>query len=244
MPDMKSSVIIPALNEEESLGYVLASIPMDLIAEIIVVDGGSTDNTVSIAEAAGARVIREPRRGYGRACATGVEHANGEILIFLDADGADDPTDIQALVEPLKAEEAEIVLGSRLAGELETNAMPWQQYFGNRLSAWLIRLLYRLPVTDLSPFRAVRKSKLMELGMTEMTYGWPTEMIVKAARQGWRIREIPVRYRSRYGGTSKISGTLRGTVLATYHIISTILRYALSAEEKNDTKASPNQKLS
>ena len=240
---MKSSVIIPALNEEDSIGYVLASIPLEKIAEIIVVDGGSTDNTVSIAEDAGALVIREPRRGYGRACATGVEHANGEILIFLDADGADDPAEIQVLAAPIQAGEADMVLGSRLAGELETNAMPWQQFFGNRLSAWLIRLLYRIPVTDLSPFRAVRKSKLMDLGMTEMTYGWPTEMIVKAARQGWRMREIPVRYRSRYGGSSKISGTLRGTVLATYYIISTILRYALSTEDKSDTKASPNQNL-
>lgn len=224
---MKTSLIIPALNEEESLGYVLSSIPGELISEIIVVDGGSTDNTVGIAKRAEASVIQQPRRGYGRACTTGIEHANGDVLIFLDADGADDPVEVRALIDPIISGDAEMVLGSRLAGEIESGAMPWQQYFGNWLSAKLIRLLYGLPVTDLSPFRAVKKSKLIELDMTEMTYGWPTEMIVKAARQGWRIQEIPVRYRARFGGESKISGTLRGTVLATYFIISTILRYAL-----------------
>ena len=122
-----------------------------------------------------------------------------------------------------------MVLGSRLAGEIEDGAMPWQQHFGNWLSSLLIRMLYRLPVTDLSPFRAVRKSKLLDLGMTEMTYGWPTEMIVKAAKRGWKIKEIPVNYRSRYGGQSKISGTLKGTVLATYYIISAILKYSFNS---------------
>ena len=231
---MKASVIIPALNEEESLGYVLTSIPREKIMEIIVVDGGSTDNTVNIARDAGARVIQEPRRGYGRACATGVEQAQGDILIFLDADGADNPTEIQALIDPIRAGEADMVLGSRLAGEIEADAMPWQQYFGNWLSALLIRLLYRLPLTDLSPYRGIKKSRLIELGMTEMTYGWPTEMIVKAARKGWKIKEIPANYRSRYGGKSKISGTLRGTMGATYNIIFTILRYALKTKKQND----------
>ena len=234
---MKTSVITPALNEEDSLGFVLTSIPKEQIAEIIVVDGGSTDNTINIAEAAGARVIREPRRGYGQACATGVEHAKEDILVFLDADGADDPAEIQALIDPIKVGDADMVLGSRLAGKIEAGAMPWQQYFGNWLSAWLIRLLYKLPVTDLSPFRAVRKTKLLQLGMTEMTYGWPTEMIVKAARQGWQIKEVPVKYRSRFGGESKISGTLRGTLLATYFIISTILRYGLNAEKRSSTNS-------
>lgn len=229
---MKTSVIIPALNEEESLGFVLSSIPRENISEIIVVDGGSTDGTVRIAKDAGARVVQEPRRGYGRACATGVRQVKEEIVVFLDADGADNPGEIQILIEPIFDGEVDMVLGSRLAGEIEAGAMPWQQYFGNWLSARLIRLLYRLPVTDLSPFRAVRKSKLMDLGMTEMTYGWPTEMIVKAIRQGWKLKEIPVNYRSRYGGESKISGTLRGTVLAAYFIISTILRYAL--EQKSN----------
>ncbi len=227
--NMQVSVIIPTLNEEESLGFVLSNIPQNCVDEIIVVDGGSTDNTVSIAETAGARVIHEPRRGYGQACATGADNAIGDIVVFLDADGADDPANLPQLLEPILSGDADMVLGSRLAGEIEKDAMPWQQYFGNWLSARLIHLLYRLPITDLSPFRALKKSKLTELSMTEMTYGWPTEMIVKAAKVGWKITEIPVNYRVRYGGESKISGTLRGTVLATYYILMTIFRYILNA---------------
>ena len=132
---MKTSLIIPALNEEESLGYVLSNISGELISEIIVIDGGSTDNTVGIAKTTGACVIQQPRRGYGRACATGVEHANGEILVFLDADGADDPVEIRTVIDPIISGDADMVLGSRLAGEIDGNAMPWQQYFGNWLSA-------------------------------------------------------------------------------------------------------------
>ena len=139
---MKTSVIIPALNEEESIGYVLTSIANDKDCEIIVVDGGFSDNTVNLAEAAGARVVHEPRRGYGRACATGVQNSNGDILVFLDADGADDPAKLTTLIEPILRREADMVLGSRLAGEIQADAMPWQQYFGNWLSARLIRLLY------------------------------------------------------------------------------------------------------
>jgi glycosyltransferase involved in cell wall biosynthesis len=221
---MDTSIIIPALNEEESIGHVLAEIP-NIPLEIIVVDGGSIDRTVEIAQNVGARVITETRRGYGRACATGVEHATGELLVFLDADGADDPKMVEDLILPIQSGEADMVLGSRLAGDIQPGAMPWQQHFGNWLSSWLIRILYRLPITDLSPFRAVRKTKLASLQMSEMTYGWPTEMIVKAARHGWKIVEIPVNYRARVGGQSKISGTLRGTVLATYYIISTIFKY-------------------
>ncbi len=221
---MSVSIIIPTLNEEESIGFVLSSIPQALADEIVVVDGGSTDQTVAIAEAAGARVFAEPRRGYGRACATGVEEAIGDIIVFLDADGADDPANVAALVVPIQTRNADMVLGSRLSGMIEPRAMPWQQYFGNWLSARLIHWIYGLPITDLSPLRAVRKSMLVELGMTEMTYGWPTEMIVKAARARWLIEEIPVNYRKRYGGQSKISGTLRGTILAAYFIIGTIIQ--------------------
>lgn len=242
---MKTSLIIPTLNEEESLGFVLENIPEGYIDEVLVVDGGSTDKTVEIANAFGARVIQEDRRGYGQACSTGSDHASGEILVYLDADGADDPTGIPEIIQPILDNQADMVLGSRLAGTIVSGAMPWHQNFGNWLSALLIRILYRLSITDLSPFRAVRKTKLHELGMTEMTYGWPTEMIAKAARQKWNIIEIPVNYRPRYGGHSKISGTIRGTVLATYYILSTIIKYAFNAKTQRSKGAEKRfQKIS
>ncbi len=223
---MKTSIIIPTYNEAESIAYVIGKIPDRARYEILVVDGGSGDETVALASASGAQVISEPRRGYGQACMTGLMQSTGEIVVFLDADGADDPTQIPELIAPLEQNQADMVLGSRLAGKIHSGAMPWHQHFGNWFSAGLIRLLYRLPVTDLSPFRAVRRDKLLALGMTEMTYGWPTEMIAKAARKSWRTVEIPVNYFPRYGGESKISGTVRGTILATYYILSTILKYA------------------
>lgn len=222
---IRVSVVIPAINEEVGIRQVLAAIPYEFISEVIIVDGGSIDETPNVARSAGARVIDEPRPGYGRACATGVSNATGEIVIFMDADGADDPRLIPLLLSPIHHGGADLVLGSRIAGKIKPGAMPWHQQFGNRLSAWSIRWLYRLPITDLSPFRAIIRQKLLDLDMREMTYGWPTEMIVKAARRGLSIEEIPIDYYPRVGGKSKISGTLRGTVLATYHIFSTILRY-------------------
>ncbi len=223
---LNATLVVPALNEEESLGTVLERVDRSLISEIILVDGGSSDDTIPIAEAKGARVIQEKQRGYGRACAVGVARAQSEVIVFMDADGADDPTQISDLVAPLLKDEAEMVLGSRLAGVISPGAMPWHQKFGNQLSARMIRLLYGLPITDLSPFRAVLRSKLLDLDLQEMTYGWPTEMITKAARQNWRILEVPVDYHPRIGGESKISGTVRGTVLATYYIMRTILQYS------------------
>lgn len=226
MLNLDATLVIPALDEEESLGYVLEAVDMDLLSEIILVDGGSSDRTIDIAREHGARVVQEPRRGYGRACATGVAHAQGEIVIFLDADGADDPSQIPNLITPIIKEGVDMVLGSRLAGNIYPGAMPWHQKFGNQLSAGLIRLIYGLPISDLSPFRSVLRSKLLELDMQEMTYGWPTEMITKSARKGWRIQEVPVDYHPRIGGRSKISGTVRGTILATYYILRTIIKYS------------------
>ena len=229
---MDATLVIPAFNEEESIGKVLGAADTGLLSEIILVDGGSSDKTVPIAEAYGARVIHEPRRGYGRACAAGVANARGEIIIFMDADGADDPDQIPSLIAPIVQEGADMVLGSRLAGDIHPGAMPWHQKFGNRLSAGLIRLFYGLPITDLSPFRAVLRQRLLDLNMQEMTYGWPTEMITKAARKGWRIQEIPVNYYPRSGGRSKISGTVRGTILATFHILRTIIKYSMSTGDE------------
>ena len=223
--ELSVTVVIPALNEEESIGHVLAAIPAESVDEVIVVDGGSSDGTVALAEAGGARVVHEGLRGYGHACASGVAAARSDVVVFLDGDGADDPTQIPDLLAPILNGQADLVLGSRLGGEIAPDAMGWHQRFGNWLAAWLICRLYGLGLTDLSPFRAVGRQILLELGMEDMTYGWPTEMIVKAARAGWRVVEVPVRYRPRLGGRSKISGTVRGTTLATYHILSTIFRY-------------------
>lgn len=223
---MQTSVVIPTLNEEANIGEVLKELPMEFVSEVIVVDGGSQDRTPQIAAAGGAKVLLERRPGYGRACAAGAAHAAGDIVVFMDGDGADDPRQLPDLLRPIQEGQADMVLGSRLKMEITPGAMPWHQRFGNRLSAWLFRLLYGLPLTDLSPFRAIYREKLLALGTLEMTYGYPTEMIAKAARQGWRIVEVPVRYRPRSGGSSKISGTLRGTFLATYFILKTILQYA------------------
>jgi len=223
---MRISLIIPALNEADSICAVLAAIPPGLADEILVVDGCSTDGTPELAEAAGARVLHEARRGYGQACATGLAEAQGDIVVFMDADGADDPLFLPVLVAPLLQNQAELVLGSRLAGSMDAGAMPWHQVSGNWLSARLIRGFYGLPITDLSPFRAVLRDRLLRLDMKELTFGWPTEMITKAARQGWRIVEVPVAYHHRIGGKSKISGTLRGSALASYMILRVILRNA------------------
>jgi glycosyltransferase involved in cell wall biosynthesis len=221
-----ASVIIPALNEAESIGYVLAALPQQWVHEILVIDGGSTDGTPEIAEKAGASVIHESRRGYSRACHTGLLAATGSLVVFLDADGADEPSHLPELLEPIVKDDADLVLGSRLAGRMDPEAMHWTQWLGNFLAARLFRWLYHLPITDLSPFRAGRREAVLALDLQEMTYGMPTEMIAKAARRGWRIVEIPVTYHARRGGKSKITGTWRGSFLASTLILRLILHYS------------------
>ena len=220
---MRASIIIPALNEAECLEGVLQGISIADVHEIILVDGGSSDNTVKIAANNGAQVLIEPRKGYGLACEAGIKHASGDVLVFMDADGANDPAQLKELIEPLITRGVDLVLGSRLAGTIVSGAMPWHQRFGNWLSARLIHFLYGFPLTDLSPFRAVNRERLLEIKIEDRTYGWPTEMLVKAILQGWHIEEIPVNYYPRTGGKSKISGTVRGTFFATWHIVSVII---------------------
>lgn len=228
------TVIIPALNEAGNIAELVGAVLAQPVDQVIVVDNGSTDETGERAGGAGALVVREDRRGYGYACAAGVAAATGDILVFLDGDFSFLPAELPRLIEPLQQGAADLVLGSRVLGQIAPGAMPPHQRFGNRLTAWLMGLLYRVKVTDLGPYRAVRRDLLDRLNMAEMTYGWPTEMMVKAARLGSkqgpqqraRIQEVPVSYASRRAGKSKVSGTVRGSLLAGWYILSVTLRYA------------------
>jgi glycosyltransferase involved in cell wall biosynthesis len=224
---MKISVIIPALNEAGNIAALVAEVFAIAPVEVIVVDNGSTDVTATEAQSAGARVVSEPRRGYGYACAAGVAAApTAEVLAFLDGDYSFLPDDLPGLIQPIERGEADLVLGSRTRGHIERGSMPPQQRWGNWLTARLMNLLYGLSITDLGPYRAVRQSVLDQIDMQEMTYGWPVEMIVKAAKHHARIVEVPVNYHSRRAGQSKVSGTLRGTLLAGWRIMNVTLRYA------------------
>ena len=222
---VRVSIIIPTHNEAQSIGRVLGDLPSDLAAEVIVVDSNSNDGTPEIAAGMGARVVQEPRRGYGRACLTGSATANSpDVIVFLDGDYSDRPSELPILLAPIVEGRADITLGSRLQDRRSAEALPWHQVFGNRLAASLIRLLYGLEITDLGPFRAGRADVLRALALEETTYGWAVEMILKGALAGYRVVEVPVSYYPRIG-KSKISGTLKGTIGAGWFILSLILRY-------------------
>ena len=219
------SVIIPTRNEVSAISRVLADLPANLVNEVLVVDSNSTDGTPEIAAKMGACVVHEPRRGYGRACLTGLACADApDVVVFLDGDYSDRPSELPILLAPIIEGRADITLGSRLQGQRSAGALPWHQVLGNRLAASLIRLLYGLEITDLGPFRAGRAEVLRALALEETTYGWAVEMILKGALQGCRIVEVPVSYHPRIG-KSKISGTLKGTIGAAWFILSLILRY-------------------
>jgi len=205
------AIVIPALNEEQAIGSVIRAIP-DWIDDIVVVDNGSTDATARLAAEAGARVLHEPRRGYGQACMAGIAAVTcPDIVVFLDGDGSDDPRQMDGLVAPLARGEADLMIGSRTLGQPEHGSITIQQRFGNALACLLIRLLWGARFTDLGPFRAIRTDALQRLAMTDRSYGWTIQMQIRAVKAGLRCKEVPVIYRRRLG-RSKISGTLRGVV--------------------------------
>jgi len=222
---MRVSVIIPTRNEAQAIGRVLADLPVGLVTEVIVVDNNSTDETTEVAVRMGARVICEPRRGYGRACLTGLARTTApDVVVFLDGDYSDRPSELPLLLAPLAEGRADISIGSRLAGPRTPGALPWHARFGNWLAATLIRNLYGPNISDLGPFRAARADVLRTVELKETTYGWAVELILKASLRGFRIVEVPVSYHPRIG-KSKISGTFRGTVGATWFILTRIARY-------------------
>jgi len=223
------SVVIPALNEEEPIAAVVRDcLTTGLPGELIVVDNGSTDRTAERARAAGARIVVEPKPGYGRACAAGVRalSADCDVVVFLDGDGSDCPEFMPQLVEPIQRGEEDFVIGSRTRGKRERGSMNFQQVFAGRVAGALLRLLYGVRYSDMCPFRAIRRSALEKLGMKEETYGWNLEMQMRAARARLRILEVPVNHRCRTGGESKVSGTLRGTFVAGARIVATLFRVA------------------
>ena len=222
---MKISVVIPAFNEEQAIGEVVRAVPIDRIHDIVVVDNGSTDDTAAQASLAGARVVFEPRPGYGSACQAGAKAAaDADILVFLDGDRSDDPRQLETVAAPVLDNRADLVIGSRIQGILEKGAMPLHGRLGNRFIVFLLRLLYGIDITDIGSFRAIKSQTLFDLKMEQMTYGWPVEMVVKAARKGLRIQSVPINYRRRIG-KSKVTGTFRGTILATYYMFFVPLKY-------------------
>ena len=228
MPKPIIDIIIPAYNEEASIGKVLQDIPKDWVREILVCNNASTDNTATVASQNGGRVLLQPQKGYGSACLKGIEYikqqaVKPDIVVFLDGDYSDHPEELPSVVRPIIEEEMDMVIGSRALGKLESGAMMPQQIFGNWLATTLIRLFYKYEFTDLGPFRAIRYDKLVEIDMVDPDFGWTVEMQVKAAKYKFNCTEVPVSYRQRIG-VSKVSGTIRGTILAGHKILWTIFK--------------------
>jgi glycosyltransferase involved in cell wall biosynthesis len=221
------AVVIPTLNEAVAIGSVIAEIPRSLVREIIVADSGSTDGTADVARAAGALVV-DAGRGYGRACAAGVAAADKacRVIVFMDGDGADRADLMERIAGPVLAGTQDFVIASRTRGEREPGSMLWHQVLAGRAAGWGMGALYRVSYSDMCAFRAIDREALRRLDMREMTYGWNIEMQMKAARAGLRILEVPVPYRRRSGGESKVAGSLRGTMKASTRIVSTFVRVA------------------
>ena len=223
-------VIIPAYNEEESIGKVLRDIPKNLVREIIVCNNASTDSTAQVAAQNGATVLLQERKGYGSACLKGIEYLKqkpldqqADIVVFLDGDYSDHPEEMLSLIQPILEKDMDLVIGSRALGQLEKGSMMPQQVFGNWLATNLIKLFYKYSFTDLGPFRAIKFQKLLEIEMNDPDFGWTVEMQVKAAKHQFKCMEVPVTYRKRIG-VSKVSGTIRGTILAGHKILWTIFK--------------------
>jgi glycosyltransferase involved in cell wall biosynthesis len=232
------TVIIPTFNEAESIGTVVAELPRTLIDRVIVVDGGSHDGTQQRARSAGADLI-EVGRGYGRACLAGAEAARpDDILVFMDGDGADDPAAIAAMVEAIRSGAYDFVIASRARGKREPGSMAAHQLVAGDLAGRLTKLLYGVRYTDMCAFRAIRRGTLLELGMRELSYGWNLEMQMRAARGRLRVLEVPVDYRRRLGGESKVAGSLRGSLKAGLRIMATFVRVALEPAPQNATSRS------
>ncbi len=228
---MRILTIIPAFNEAAAIGRVIGDIPEGLVDEVVVVNNASTDATERNARSAGATVLREERRGYGWACLCGIAYARRrrpDVVVFLDGDYSDHPEEMTSLVEPIRRDEADFVVGSRMSGVREPGAMPPHAFFGNKLACSLLRLRWDSPFTDLGPFRAIRFGDLLRLDMKDKTYGWTIEMQIKALRSGLRCAEVPVAYRRRVG-VSKITGTVGGSIKASAKILGTFSRYSAVA---------------
>ena len=231
---MQVAVIIPAYNEEQSIGKVVKEIPLTYVDEIIVVNNNSTDGTVEVARNAGATVLTETFQGYGAACLTGIDYCkrkNYDIIVFMDGDYSDYPEEIGLLLDPIIKENYDFILGSRVLGKREKGALPLQSRIGSIIAGFLINLFWGVKYTDLGPFRAIKLDKLLELRMKDKWYGWTVEMQIKAAQKNYKIKEIPVRYRKRIG-KSKVTGTIKGTVMASIIILKTIFAYAIKEKCK------------